>query len=165
MYGQFPNANPLVDSISQPDTASSLLDAWQVQPELQPLENDASRPTILLLEDDPALLWLLQQHLQSLPVKTLATETINQARHRLSEQCIDLAILDIHLPDGSGLELCAEMDESPELMGIPVIILSSSSDPDVVRRSRSSGGCFFISKPYDPNVLLTIIERALGRNF
>lgn len=165
MYGQFPNANPIVDAIVQPDNAGCLLDEWQVQPELLPLENAASRPTILLLEDDPALLWLLQQHLQSLPVKILATETITQARHTLAEQCVDLAILDIHLPDGSGLELCAEMDESPTLMGIPVIILSSSSEPDVVRRSRSSGGCFFISKPYDPNVLLTIIERALGRHF
>lgn len=120
------------------------------------------RRSALLLEDDPTLLALLEMHLQALELRTLRASTIREARELLAENEIQLGLFDIQLPDGSGLELCAELDENPRWMGLPVVILSSSRDSDVVRRTRSAGARFFLSKPYDPNVLLAVIELALG---
>ena len=128
---------------------------------LQPVEEPVERK-VLLLEDDPAQLMLLEQHLEALGLKTFSASTIEQARKRLRETRFELALFDIQLPDGNGLELCAQIDEDPDLMGLPVIVLSSLEQEQIVRETRAAGGSFFISKHYDPNVLLTIIEHALG---
>ncbi len=58
--------------------------------------------------------------------------------------------------------LSQAIDNDAKLAGMPTIVLSSRTEADLVRKTRASGGCYFISKPYDPNVLLAIIERALG---
>lgn len=128
---------------------------------LQPVEKSVERK-VLLLEDDPVQLMLLEQHLEALGLKTFSASTIEQARKRLYETRFELALFDIQLPDGNGLELCAQIDEDPDLMGLPVIVLSSLQQEQIVKETRAAGGSFFISKPYDPNVLLTIIEHILG---
>ncbi|MEM7477175.1 MAG: response regulator, partial [Planctomycetota bacterium] len=62
---------------------------------------DGSRK-VLLLEDDPAQLMLLEQHLGALGLKVVKASTIAEARQRLTETRVELALFDIQLPDGSG---------------------------------------------------------------
>ncbi len=120
------------------------------------------KPRVLVLEDDLLQLELLVDHLESLGVETSSAQTIAAARMQLEHQKFNLAIFDIHLPDGSGLELCESIADDSRFSCMPTILLSSLSQANMIRRSRAAGASFFISKPYDPNVLLTVIERALG---
>ena len=73
-----------------------------------------------------------------------------------------LILLDLCLPDMEGGDVCAQLADAPETCGTPVIIISGLDRPDIIRHSRSVGGDFFLRKPYDPNVLLTLIERTLA---
>ena len=73
-----------------------------------------------------------------------------------------MAILDVQLPDGCGFELCEQIDSDPAYGGMPVVVLSSLTEAGAIRKTRASGGRYFLCKPYDPNVLLAIIERALN---
>jgi DNA-binding response OmpR family regulator len=130
--------------------------------QLQPVIPQRADRNVLVLEDDPVQLQILTCHLQALNLNVVSATTIAEATGLVHRQPLHLAILDINLPDGSGLQLCEQIDGSPTLAGLPTIVLSSMSDVDVVRQTRAAGGCFFIGKPYDPNVLLAIIERALG---
>ena len=149
-----------VPSSGWPEIPSSV---QVLQPSPQAAESPRVPPRkVLLLEDDPAQLQLLRQQIQSLGLEALCTSTIQEARRLVRHSPPELAILDVHVPDGSGLDLCREIDEDPQLMGLPVIVLSASTETNILRSSRAAGGCFFISKPYDPNVLLTIIENAIG---
>lgn len=147
----------LPDPLSE-DYADSL-------PGVQPdsLSEDLGPRNVLILEDDPAQLYLLEQHLDSIGLAVRSANTVSEARSHLTENSFELAILDAHLPDGSGLEFCKEMDADPRHVGVPVVVLSSCTESKMVRQTRASGGSFFLSKPYDPNVLLTVIEKALGR--
>ena len=70
-------------------------------------------------------------------------------------------LLDLQLPDQSGLDVCQELADGPETAGTPVIVLSGMSRPDIIRRSRAAGCQFYVRKPYDPNVLLLLIRQAL----
>ncbi|MCC7337366.1 MAG: response regulator [Pirellulaceae bacterium] len=133
-----------------------------VQPQLQDLPPPPPRGRVLVLEDDPLQLKLLEQHLESVGFDVVAASTIRQARQRLSRPGIQLAILDVQLPDGCGFELCEQIDNDPAHAGLPVVVLSSLSEAGAVRKTRASGGRYFLCKPYDPNVLLAIIERALN---
>jgi DNA-binding response OmpR family regulator len=121
-----------------------------------------SKARVLVLEDDVLQLQLLTEHLQSVGMAVTSSSTIAEAKHNLEHGKFDLAIFDIQLPDGSGLDLCNEVADDSRFSGLPTIVLSSLSQSNIVRRTRAAGGSFFISKPYDPNVLLTVIERALG---
>lgn len=120
------------------------------------------RPRVLILEDDMLQLSLLEDYLQSLGLVCTSVSTIAEAKRSLEQQKFELAIFDIQLPDGSGLELCDSIADDARTSSMPTIVLSSLNQPNMVRRTRAAGGSYFISKPYDPNVLLTVIERALG---
>ena len=130
------------------------------------LEDDAPlQRRVLVLEDDPVQRQILKSYLDSMRLEVLEANSVANAQEQIvANPNIELCLLDIHVPDGSGLDFCEQLDDDPRFTDIPKIILSSLTDPSVVRRTRASGGCYFIGKPYDPNVLLAIIERALGED-
>ena len=140
---------------------SAVLPNLAAEPQLQESPTVPPRGRVLILEDDPLQLKLLEQHLTSVGFEVVATSTVSQARLQLSQPGIQLAILDVQLPDGCGFELCEQIDNDPAHAGLPIVVLSSLTEAGAVRKTRASGGRYFLCKPYDPNVLLAIIERAL----
>lgn len=135
-------------------------------PMLEPVPHaSAHQLRVLVLEDDSLQSQLLQQTLDSLGLATVIAHSLREARQQLKLQPIDLGVFDLHLPDGSGIELCNEIDNDSKLAGLPVVIVSSNKHSDVVRRTRAVGCSYFISKPYDPNVLIAIVERLIGMAF
>lgn len=119
---------------------------------------------VLVLEDDVLQLELLLDHLQSVGLGAVGVTTVAAARQQLNDSKFNLAILDVQLPDGSGLELCNSIADDSRFCSMPTIVVSSMNLANMVRQTRAAGASFFIGKPYDPNVLLTVIERALGTN-
>ncbi len=117
---------------------------------------------VLVLEDDLLQLELLVEHLQSVGLKATGATTIAEARERLNNAKFSLAIFDVQLPDGSGLDLCNSIADDSRFCNLPTIVLSSMNQANMVRQTRAAGATYFIGKPYDPNVLLTVIERSLG---
>ncbi len=73
----------------------------------------------------------------------------------------DVVLLDLRLPDTNGLDVCECLVDSPTTCDIPVIVISGMNDDGIVRRCRAAGCRYYVRKPYDPNVLLTLIESAL----
>lgn len=133
-----------------------------LEPELSPSHSDSAERKVLILEDDSTQLLLLTQYLESIGLEVVGAQTIADARSLLTEHTISMAVLDVQVPDGSGLELCASIDDHPSTAGMPVVVLSSARQDDIVLQTRRAGGCYFISKPYDPNVLLAVIEKLIA---
>ncbi len=131
------------------------------EPELKPAEPPHVQRQALVLEDDRMQLSLLARHLEACGLQAIMCTRVSDAARQLQDNDIALAVLDVHLPDGSGIDLCNQIDDHPKLAGTPVIVLSSDDGPDIVRRTRAAGGKFFLSKPYDPAVLLTLVEAIL----
>mgnify|MGYP003879746461 FL=1 len=72
-----------------------------------------------------------------------------------------MIICDINLNGESGLELCERIKQSPELRDTPVMFLSGAQIPDIIRRSHAVGGAYYLRKPFDPDVLLELIDKAM----
>lgn len=144
------------------DESAIIANGSATEPELYPENADAANKKVLVLEDDPTQLFLLTQHLESIGLSVVEAKSIAEAKMALAEHAIQMAVLDVHLPDGSGLDLCARIDDSPSTAGMPIVVLSSVRQDDIVRQTRRAGGCYFISKPYDPNVLLAVIEKLIS---
>lgn len=160
-----PGRRPTMDQLDvlsgliQHSGLMSVDSAPEVQLQLQ--QPAAPRGQLLVLEDDPLQLQLLKQHLEAVGFRVATAASIREAEQQLADGMFQLAIFDVQLPDGSGLELCERLDSDPAYAGLPVIVLSSMTQASAIRQTRAAGGRYFLCKPYDPNVLLAIIERVI----
>ena len=133
-----------------------------VQPDLQPQPIVITdRTTVLVIEDDPSQIELLEDGLTRNGFHVLSCRTANAGLRIARSEMPDVILLDLGLPDGDGMKLCEQLADDPETSETPIIVVSGTTDDDVVRRSRASGGKFFLHKPYDPNTLLLLINKAI----
>lgn len=81
-----------------------------------------------------------------------------QCRNMLSNNDVDLVILDIMLPDGDGISLCREIKAKYD---IPILFLSALSKNDDIITALRAGGDDYLPKPYDIQVLIARVEARL----
>jgi CheY-like chemotaxis protein len=74
---------------------------------------------------------------------------------------LDLIICDVNLGPENGLELCRDIRRLPGMQDVPMMFVSSSQLPDIVRRSHDAGGAYYLRKPFDPDVLVELVGKAL----
>ena len=120
--------------------------------------------SILVIDDDVDQVEVLRHRLDSQGYRTISASTGQQGFQLATDNVPDLILLDLRLPDTDGLTVCQRLSDNPLTAPLPVIILSGMERPDIIRRTRSAGSQYYVRKPYDPNVLLVLIENALQSN-
>jgi DNA-binding response OmpR family regulator len=103
---------------------------------------EPARPTVLLLDDQPSVRASLGRHLQSAGYQVLPAADADNAFRMLGRSSIDVAILDVRLPDHrSGLEVLEFVRLDEERYDLPVIILTgvelNGEEEEIVRRHRA----------------------------
>jgi len=106
----------------------------------------AEKGIILILEDNEKILNINRRMLEKEGLVVLTAQTIEQARERIKIAVPDVAVLDIMLPDGSGLDF---LDELREVCDAPVLFLTAKAKHTDVLAGLSAGGNDYITKPYD----------------
>ena len=115
---------------------------------------------ILIVEDDPALREGLVTVLQNHTTSVQSAADLAEARRILTECQFDLLLLDVNLPDGSGIDLCREVTA---VRDIPVIFLTvRDAEIDEVTAFRA-GACDYIKKPFSLTILQERIAAALRK--
>ncbi|MCH8184218.1 MAG: response regulator, partial [Proteobacteria bacterium] len=66
-----------------------------------------------------------------------------------------------NLAGHSGLELCEQLKRREALRDVPIMFLSGAQIPDIIRRSHAVGGVYYLRKPFDPEVLTDLVDKAL----
>lgn len=117
---------------------------------------------ILIVEDSPTqadyLAYTLEQHGYSFSTARNGREALVSIGQRLPT----LVISDVIMPEMDGYELCRRIKQEENLKSIPVILLTSLSDPADVVRGLECGADSFIFKPYDERYLLARIDYVLA---
>lgn len=114
--------------------------------------------TILIIEDDRSLQYSISLALEMAGYRTISASSL-QAAEDLSEQA-DLILLDVMLPDGSGIAFCRSFRERCTK---PIIFLTSCTDETDIIRGLDSGGDDYITKPFRLQELLSRIRANLRR--
>ena len=119
------------------------------------------QPTVLVVEDDDLASMSMAATLarESYLVLTAATghDALGTLRQPLSR--IDVVILDVHLPDVSGIDICARLRELyPQL---PVIVCTGEATPEEIMQLLRLGARRYFQKPVSPDELLSAVEAAL----
>jgi CheY-like chemotaxis protein len=129
----------------------------------------AGRPaTILILDDDPVNRSLIRAILARASAPDLQRATLREAgtiaaaRAILASDEVDLVFLDVHLPDGLGLDLAAELDR--DHADRPAILALTASVLPADQQAALAAGCdAFLAKPYPPRQLVATAVHLLGR--
>lgn len=133
------------------------------QPE--PVAAIVERPAaVLIVEDDVSLSTALSLSLGHQGFETHTSRSGNRGLEMAREKRFAAVLLDLHLPDSDGLDICQQLVDDPRTCDVPIIIVSASDRPDVLRRCRAAGCQYFIRKPYDPNALLILLRHAIDES-
>ena len=116
---------------------------------------------ILLVEDDTALRGALEELLTREGYEVIKASNIRTAQDAMNSD-IDLAMLDVGLPDGDGVSLCRQWrNEGKE---IPILFLTAKDEELDVVRGLDAGGNDYVTKPFRMQELLSRIRALLRRN-
>lgn len=116
---------------------------------------------ILIVEDSPTQAAQIKHLLESYDYKVEVTRDGQQALLWLSEHKPSLVISDIVMPEMNGFELCEKIKSDERTKDIPVILLTSLSDPEEVIEGLSCGADSFITKPFNKEYLVSNIRKIL----
>jgi DNA-binding response OmpR family regulator len=116
--------------------------------------------TILLLEDDIAIMRANKGILELNDYRVLACYNLNEARNAMREETPDLMVLDIMLPDGTGVDFCREYREGHG-MAVPVLFLTALKDNADMITGYESGGTDYLVKPFGADMLLLKVRALL----
>jgi len=115
---------------------------------------------VLIVDDEPDVLLLLRVNMEGAGFETTLAADGETALRRIEEEHPDVVLLDIMMPvmDGWGVlrELSARTDTP-----LVVVVSAKSSDRDIVR-ALTSGAHEYVTKPFDPDDLVHIVERVLS---
>lgn len=116
---------------------------------------------ILLLEDDMALGNGIRLALQSETQQITLYRTLSEAREVVGQCAFDLMILDVNLPDGSGLDLLREVRKTS---AVPIILLTANDMEMDIVTGLESGADDYITKPFSLAVLRARVNTQLRRS-
>lgn len=121
--------------------------------------DDANKPRVLVVDDDPALQKLVTTLLQRAGMDSVGALTAATAAEVLKERPLpSVIILDMMLPDTSGIEFLKQMRSKEIFAHVPVVILSALADPDQIREALNSGADRYLTKPYIVNNLISTVQ-------
>jgi DNA-binding response OmpR family regulator len=121
---------------------------------------------ILIVDDDQTLSGLLQNALTTEDRVLITAPTINSAREILKNEDVDLLLLDLYLPDGSGLNLLADIRKNGNgnLKEPSAIIMTAFGDWESHVKSYRLGAFYYLDKPFKLTQLRLLVETALSTN-
>jgi CheY-like chemotaxis protein len=122
-----------------------------------------ARPRVLVIDDCATLCLELSGAFDRMGLDVEIASSGREALQRLAERSIDLATLDIVLPDGDGLQLARTIRREPRWRELPIVVVSNRRSPLDVIRGAAAGCSAYLAKPVEFGDLQRTVSRQLGR--
>ena len=120
-----------------------------------------TKKRILVVDDEKDFVKMLQLRLEANGYEVIAAFDGIQGMMVAKREKPDLIILDVMMPAGDGYLVCERLKMSSFTWTIPVIFLSAKSRPEDEVKAYKAGAKYYLTKPYEPKVLLEVVKRAL----
>ena len=117
---------------------------------------------LLVVDDEPHIGLVLRPFLEQLGYSVSFAKTLDEARSALrANPATDGLLLDIHLPDGSGLDLLRDLRNEVRTSRLPVLVLTAEGEDRILREARRLGAAL-VTKPFSPTKLTQRIALMFG---
>jgi CheY-like chemotaxis protein len=124
-------------------------------------ESFLPQSTVLIVDDNPQNVELLQAFLESLPVKIVTAGDGVEALRMVAEHSPDLILLDIMMPHMSGFQVCRKLKGDPKTKDIQVLMVTALNELGDIEQASECGTDDFVSKPVNKFELLTRVKSLL----
>ena len=114
---------------------------------------------VLVVDDEADIRELLEITLVRMGLRTHSAGSLKEARDLLAEHTFNLCLTDMRLPDGSGVELIAELQR--ERPGLPAAVITAYGNAQAAVESLRAGAFDFVEKPVDVTKLRKLVDAAL----
>ena len=118
---------------------------------------------ILLIEDEPDIRKTLEYNIAREGYDVVSAPSLSEGRNHLNSGSFSLILLDLMLPDGSGLDLCREIKSDKEKVSTPIIILTAKDDEVDKVVGFELGADDYVTKPFSVRELILRIKAVLKR--
>ncbi len=119
---------------------------------------------ILIVDDDVTLTNLMKHILEHAGMEVAIANDPFDALQKMEHPRPDLILMDVHMPKCSGTELAQVIRQHQNYLGIPILFLSADDDKDLHMSALIDGGDDFITKPIQPDILVSITESKAYRS-
>jgi len=124
-----------------------------------------NNPITIMIVDDVAENRLILQMILEADYSLIEADSGKSCLALVSEEKPDLILLDVHMPEMSGYEVCKELRSQPETRFLPVIFVSALDGPKERLAGFEAGGDEYVTKPVDRNELLEKIKYRLAQKY
>lgn len=125
------------------------------------MDNADTNAKVLVVDDNAANAQLLEAYLKDCPWQTFVASSGAEALQKAQALDPDIILLDIMMPDISGLEVCRRLKSDPEKRDIPIIMVTALTELEDIEQAVEAGTDDFLSKPVNRVELVTRIRSLL----
>ena len=118
---------------------------------------------ILIIEDEPDIRKTLEYNISREGYKVVCTSSLSKGKEQINSSDFSLILLDLMLPDGSGLDLCREIKSDKDKSSTPIIILTAKDDEVDKVVGFELGADDYVTKPFSVRELILRIKAVLKR--
>jgi signal transduction histidine kinase/DNA-binding response OmpR family regulator len=164
-----PENRPMEEIKTYPDIPSADLNqslepaADEIESGGSLLQNPDVRPTVLIVDDNEEILWMLKDILSE-DYAVITAKDGNDGFKQLINYMPDLVISDIIMPDQDGISMMKQIKLNPHTMHIPVIIISAKSATEDKIDGIESGADAYIPKPFDTQYLKIVTKQLIEKH-
>jgi two-component system phosphate regulon response regulator PhoB len=119
---------------------------------------------VLVIEDEPDIRKTVEYNLTREGYEVSGCGSISEAKALLENPIFSIILLDLMLPDGSGLDLCKQIKSNPETNEIPILILTAKDDEVDKVVGFELGADDYVTKPFSVRELILRVKAILKRN-
>jgi len=118
---------------------------------------------ILIIEDEPDIRKTLEYNISREGYKVVSASSLSEGKEQINSSDFSLILLDLMLPDGSGLDLCREIKSDKDKSSTPIIILTAKDDEVDKVVGFELGADDYVTKPFSVRELILRIKAVLKR--
>ncbi len=122
------------------------------------VENNKAEKTILIVDDKQINIDFLSNSLKREGFRVISARDAVSALNLAKNKSPDLILLDAHMPEKNGFEICQEIKKTEDLTAIPVIFMISKQEKKYLNQCYAVGGADYVCKPIDIIILINRIK-------
>jgi DNA-binding response OmpR family regulator len=120
------------------------------------------RSIVLIVDDEPTTAGMLGMLLEAEGFQTMVVHGANKAIEAIKEEKPSLVVLDVMMPEISGIDLCRYIREESDLKDLPVVMISAKSQPEDVEAGIEAGATVYLTKPVSKAELVKGVLQGLN---
>jgi two-component system chemotaxis response regulator CheY len=118
--------------------------------------------TVLSVDDSASIRQMVQLTLQGAGYKVIQAVDGADGLAKAKSNHIDMIVTDLNMPIMNGLSLIIELRKLPAYRGVPIVFLTTESDPGMKQQAKAAGATGWITKPFQQDQLVGIVKKVLG---